>query len=131
MGQPLVDFPIIPEVNDEIIGDWTMDELEEEWITKEWAIKREHISQIKGVKFKYVRGKGICKIRNAELVADGKVIASDMHIDSVGRHASPQYTLKVPEGAKANNGLVLRVSLSADKEKGNSGQVVLILEDDE
>ena len=123
-------IPVIPEVNDQIIGDWTMNELSEEWITKEWAIKREYLSQIKGVKFEHSRGRLTSRIQKVELVADGKIIASDNHLDSVGRNSSPQYTLNVPEGAKANNGLVLRVSISASEEGGKtSGKAILLLDE--
>ena len=125
-------IPVIPEISDQIIGDWTSGELSEAWITKEWAIKREYISKIKGVKFEYFNGSLTSRIQKVELVADGKVIASDHHIDSIGHNLSPQYTLDVPNGAKANNGLVLRILLSASKDGGKvSGKVILMFEEDE
>jgi alpha-N-acetylglucosaminidase len=129
MDKPI---PVVPEINDIIVGDWTMSELSEEWTTKEWAIKREYLPQIKGVKLAHFKGRTTSRIKKVELIADGEVIAGDEHINPIGRDLSPQYTLKVPEGAKANNGLVVRVTMAASEEGGKvSGKAILMLEGDD
>jgi hypothetical protein len=110
----------------EVIGTWEPGLVTGDWKSVEWKITPEQLTRLDGVRFLYTKGSHRLDIREASIVADGKVIATDRHDGETGDvHRANVYRFKLPGTVNANNTLVLRAEIRSLAGANSYGQVLL------
>ena len=112
----------------EVIGTWEPGLITGDWKSVEWKITPEQLARLEGIRFQYTKGNHRLDIREASIVADGKVIAVDRHDGETGDiHRGNVYHFKLPEGIRSNNTLVLRAEVRSLAGANSYGQVLLLM----
>ena len=111
----------------EVIGTWEPGLVDGEWKHVEWNITPEQLSRLGGIRFQYTKGNHRLDIREASIVADGKVIATDRHDGETGdMHRANVYRFNLPQNTSANNTLVVRAEIRSLAGADSYGQVLLL-----
>jgi alpha-N-acetylglucosaminidase len=121
----------IPEsgAQGEVIGTWEPGLVTGEWKSVEWKLTPEQLAKLVGIRFQYTKGSHRLDIREASIVADGKVIATDRHDGETGDvHRGNVYRFKLPKDLTANNTLVLRAEIRSLAGANSYGRVLCLTE---
>ncbi|MBN8456375.1 MAG: alpha-N-acetylglucosaminidase C-terminal domain-containing protein [Verrucomicrobia bacterium] len=111
----------------EIIGTWEPGLVTGEWKSVEWKITPEQLARLDGVRFQYTKGHHRLDIREASIVADGMVIATDRHDGQTGDfHRGNVYRFKLPKTIASNNTLVLRAGIRSLNGADSYGKVLIL-----
>ncbi len=111
----------------EVIGTWEPGRVANEWRLVEWTIPHACLATLEGVRFQCTKGSHRLEIREASLVADGQVVATDRHNGEASDiYRANAYRLVVPKNYTANNTLFLRAEVRSLSEGNSYGKVIAI-----
>lgn len=112
----------------EVIGTWEPGRVTGEWQPVEWTIPQSCLARLEGVRFQYTKGSHRLDIRQASIVADGEVVATDRHDGETGDiHRGNVYRFHLPAHITANNSLVLRAEVRSLMGAKSYGKVIALL----
>lgn len=121
-----IKIPSIQTKNNSI-GGWTPAQVSTKWKTVKWNVPAKQLDALKGVSFRYTRGKHRLEIRKVTLVADGNEVAIDAHFGFTGvQNKKNFYRLNIPAGTKGNNECYIKVEARSKGGNNSYGQLQLI-----
>lgn len=111
------------------LGDWSPAIVGTTWKTVEFAVPADQLKALRGVRFSYTSGRHALEIQRVALVADGREVAVDAHAGLAGTPSNRNaFQLRLPAGATANNGCVIRASVRGKDGNDTRGAVQLLVE---
>lgn len=112
---------------EEEVGIWTPSEVSTNWKELSWTVPVNKLTDLKGVRFQYVRGNNKLMIQEVTLEMDGVEVCRTTHDGETGiANINNVYRLSVPEGATGNNACTLRAKVKSDGSHDSYGKVILI-----
>lgn len=121
--------PVLLNANEgEEIGTWMPSDVTTEWKDISWNILVSKLSDLKGIRFQYVRGENKLMIQEVALFMDGIEVCRTVHNGETGTvNLNNFFKLTIPSNATGNNSCVLRAKVKSDGKHDSYGKVMLLV----
>lgn len=109
------------------LAQWTPDRVSTDWQEVDFDFEREHLNEMKGVRFVYRKGAHRLDIRKVSIYADGDLIAECEQQGTTGlENKNNVFKLDIPEDPAANNTLLIRAEIRTEGGNDSYGDILLV-----